>query len=251
MTVSVVILTKNEEHMIAECIRSVSFADEIVVVDSGSTDTTAEIAKQLNAHVITHPLKNFSDQRSFALQQVTGDWILYIDADERVSRELREEIVKITNYEIRNTKCAYRITRKNYYLGNHEWPVLEKHVRLFRRESLMGWSGDIHETPIVQGDIGELKGYLLHYTHRDLSGMVEKTLFWSDIEVTQLVKSNHPPMVAWRFVRIMFTKFFDSYIVQKGWKAGTIGLIESMFQAYSYFIIYAKLWERQRRHTER
>ena len=246
MKLSAIIITKNEEDVIVDCIKSVAFADEIIVIDSGSTDKTAALAKKQGAHVVDHPFKNFADQRTFGMKQAKGDWILYIDADERVSEELRNGIERITNYELRITEYdAYRIQRKNYYLGEHEWPVIEKHVRLFKKKSLTGWRGDIHESPTVEGKIGELTGYLVHYTHRNLSDMVEKTLSWSDIEVEQLMRAHHPHMVPWRFIRIMITKFVDSYIKQGGWKVGTAGLIESIYQAYSYFIIYAKLWERQ------
>jgi len=203
MKLTSIIITKNEEDVIVDCIKSVAFADEIIVIDSGSTDKTAALAKKQGAHVVDHPFKNFADQRTFGMKQANG-------------------------------------------LGEHEWPVIEKHVRLFKRKSLTGWRGDIHESPTVEGKIGELTGYLVHYTHRNLSDMVEKTLSWSDIEVEQLMRAHHPHMVPWRFIRIMITKFVDSYIKQGGWKVGTAGLIESMYQAYSYFIIYAKLWERQK-----
>jgi len=95
------------------------------------------------------------------------------------------------------------------------------------------------------GDKGKLTGYLDHYTHKNLSTMMKKTIVWSDVEAELLFRANHSQMSWWRFIRIMLTKFIDSYIKQQGWKAGAIGLIESMYQAYSYFVVYAKLWEKQ------
>ena len=117
--------------------------------------------------------------------------------------------------------------------------------RVFRKENLRGWKGKLHETPIIDGAIGDLDGFLLHYTHRDLTSMVNKTIEWSKIEAETRFKANHPKITWWRFPRVMLTAFFDSYIRQGGWKVGTIGLIESMYQSYSIFVTYARLWEMQ------
>jgi hypothetical protein len=142
---------------------------------------------------------------------------------------------------------AYKIHRKNYYFGNHEWPFIESLERLFEKSSLKGWYGEVHETPKVEGKIGELKGFLLHYTHRDLTSMVDKTIVWSKIEAELRYKSHHPPMTWWRFPRVMFTAFYYSYIQQKGYKAGTVGIVESLYQSFSMFITYARLWEMQQK----
>ena len=110
---------------------------------------------------------------------------------------------------------------------------------------MKGWKGAIHESPIIDGKVGELKNHLVHYTHQNLSSMVKKTNEWSEIEAQLLFESNHPQMTWWRFLRIMLTKFWQSYVNQGGWKIGAPGLIESIYQAYSYFIVYTKLWEKQ------
>ena len=247
INLSAVIITKNEEERIASCLDSVSFADETIVIDAGSTDKTVFIAKEKGAQVYHFPMKDYASQRNHGLEKAKGEWLLYVDADERVSKELQNEILAIVNRQSSNVKRenAYTIYRKNYYLGNHEWPKKEKLERLFRREGLKGWYGRVHESPMVEGEISELHAPLIHYTHRDLSSMTNKTVEWSDAESDLLLQSKHPRMLAWRFIRIMGTKFLDSYVKQGGWKAGTAGLIESMYQAYSYLIIYARLWERQ------
>ena len=130
-------------------------------------------------------------------------------------------------------------------MGNHEWPYIEKLERLFRKDSLKGWKGKLHESPIIDGAIGDLDGFLLHYSHRNLSEMLKKTIEWSKIEAELRFKANHPKVTWWRIPRVMITAFFDSYIKQEGWKVGAIGLIESLYQSFSMFITYATLWEMQ------
>lgn len=245
MKLSAVIISKNAEDQIGNAIDSVSFADEIIVVDNGSTDKTAEIAKYLKAKVFNITSNDFSELRNYGLDKAKGEWILYIDTDEIVSKELetniKNQISNVKNEESR----VYKIKRKNFYLGNHEWPKIEKLERLFKKNALKGWYGKLHESPKVDGQIGELDGFLLHYTHKDLRSMLEKTLIWSKVEADLRFKANHPKMTWWRFPRVMFSAFFDSYFKQEGWKIGIAGLIESVYQSFSIFITYARLWELQ------
>jgi len=266
VALSVVILAKNSQELLKDCIASVSFADEIIVVDTGSTDTTVSLAKSLGAKVIKGIENNFSENRNKGLAEAKGKWVLYIDTDERVSSALAKEIRNVilgseatpesdsgysTGYLLPRSgaarmTAAYTLQRKNFYLGNNPWPKIEQLERLFKKESLKGWYGKLHETPKIEGNIGHLHGYLLHYTHRDLASMLNKTIDWSQIEAQLRFDTNHPKIVWWRLVRVMMTGFYDSYIAQGGFKAGTVGLIESMYQGYSMFITYARLWEMQK-----
>jgi glycosyltransferase involved in cell wall biosynthesis len=242
---SVVILTKNAEDFIADCIDSVSFADEIIVIDDYSTDRTAELAKHLGANVFPYTSESFAKRRNLGLQKAKGKWLLYLDVDERVSLELKKAIQSVLNRK-NDIFSAYRVNRKNFYLGNNEWPGLEKLERLFKKSKLEEWYGDLHESPRVNGDIGEMdEGFIRHYTHRDLTSMLNKTIQWSKIEAQLRFHANHPRMTRWRFYRVFFTGFYDSYIKQKGYKVGTAGLIESIYQGFSMFITYARLWELQ------
>jgi glycosyltransferase involved in cell wall biosynthesis len=247
--ISAIIIAKNEENMIADCLDSVSFCDEIIIVDGGSEDRTVELAKRMGAKVYPLETNDFSKLRNFGLEKAKGDWVLYVDTDERVSDGLKDEIKHLTKDSDRVGKLnAYSLKRKNFYLGTsakNEWPYIEKLERLFKKENLKGWKGELHESPIIHGTIGELDGYLLHYTHRDLTLMLNKTIEWSKIEAELRFKAGHPQMVWWRFLRVMFTAFFDWYIRQKGYKLGTVGLIESIYQMFSMFITYARLWEMQ------
>lgn len=245
-SISAIIIAKNEENMIADCIDSVSFCDETVVIDNGSTDKTPEIAKRMRAKVYFINEVNFAALRNIGASKAKNPWIIYIDADERVSTSLRENIEEAIKKSEKKV-AGYRVMRKNYYFGKHEWPQIEKLERLFVKKHLKRWYGDLHETAEVSGKMEDLRGgYLLHYTHRDLSSMLRKTIEWSKVEAKLRFDSNHPVITWWRFPRVMLTAFFDSYIRQKGYKAGTVGVIESMYQSFSIFITYARLWEMQR-----
>ncbi len=242
---SVIILTKNAEDLIADCIDSISFADEVIVIDDLSNDRTVDIAKLKNANVISHSFSGFAERRNFGLKKAKSEWVFYIDADERVSKELEESITNLVSSGKHTGFSAYKVNRKNFYLGNNEWPVIEKMERIFKRKSLIEWIGDLHETPRFDGEIGELEGFLLHYTHRDLTSMLQKTIAWSTIEARLRYEAGHPKMTWWRFPRVMGQAFVDSYVKQKGYTVGVAGLIESLFQAFSTFVTYARLWEMQ------
>lgn len=240
--ISGIIIAKNAENLIADCIDSLSFCEEIIVVDNRSEDRTKEIAEKMGAKVFVHKSHDFSEARNIGLKKASEEWVIYVDSDERVTKELASEIkskVSLENFS------AFTVKRKNFYLGNYEWPYIEKIERFFKKDKLAGWTGDLHESPVVQGSIGELDGYLLHYTHRDLTSMLEKTIAWSRIEAELRLNKGHPKMTWWRFPRVMLTAFFDFYIRQGGWRVGTVGLIESLYQSFSIFITYARLWEMQ------
>lgn len=252
--ISGIIITKNAENLIADCLDSLFFCDEIVIVDSKSEDRTREIAGRMGAKVFECSSEDFSELRNFGLTKANGEWVLYVDADERVTRELVSNIkYKVLGIPLHSEASensnfsAFRIQRKNFYFGNHEWPYIERLERLFKKDKLEGWYGKLHESPRIRGEIGELDGYLFHYTHRDLSSMVKKTIEWSKIEAELRYKNGHSKMTWWRFPRVMITAFLDSYVRQGGWKVGVVGLIESIYQSFSIFITYAKLWEMQQK----
>lgn len=248
--ISAIVVAKNEENMIADCLDSLSFCDEVIVIDNGSEDRTEDIAKRMGAKVFVLETDDFSKLRNFGLKKSKGDWVLYVDADERISDELKKSIKHlIANSDRVQQLNGYFLKRKNFYLGpskKNEWPYIEKTQRLFRRSSLKEWEGKLHESPIVIGEIGEIgEGFLLHYTHRDLASMLAKTIEWSKIEAELRFAASHPKVTWWRLFRVMLTVFLDYYIKQGGWKVGTVGIIESVYQAFSMFITYARLWEMQ------
>lgn len=241
-----VVIAKNEEEMIGDCLLSLSFCDQLLVVDTGSSDETASLALQKGAKVYHFSSDNFAAMREFAASKVRTSWLLYVDADERVTKELAEQI-RAQIDDPKQKKSAFRVRRKNYYFGNHPWPKVEQLERVFKRSDLKGWRGELHETAIVSGEIGEMDGLITHFTHRDLSSMVEKTNKWSEKEARLRLKAHHPPITWWRFPRVMATAWYDSYIKQQGYQAGTVGILESVFQMFSMFVTYAKLWELQQK----
>jgi glycosyltransferase involved in cell wall biosynthesis len=240
--ISAIIIARNEEVRIKRCMDGLAWTDEIVVVDNGSTDNTASVAKKLGAIVIEEKSHDFSKIRDFGARAAKGEWLLYVDADEIVTRKLQEEILAI----IKNEKSynAFFISRQNYYLGA-PWPTRDGMVRLIRKNALIKWDGVLHEHAVVRGQTGTLQQCFIHDTHRSLDEMVTKTNEWSESEAALRFDHNHPPVSWWRFLRVMMTAFFNSYITQGGWKAGRVGWVESIYQAFSIFITYAKLWEMQ------
>jgi len=245
-SLSAIVIAKNEQERIDACLTSLSWASEIIVVDNGSTDETVSLATQHGAKVFTAKEKDFSGIRELGLNNASGQWVLYIDADEQVAESLRDEIKHTITSHREGDPIGYFIKRDTYYLGSH-WPFRDKVERLFLRASLRGWHGILHETPLYVGPVGILANPLVHRTHRTLEDMVAKTNEWSRLEAKLRYDAHHPPVVWWRLLRVMITGFCRSFFTQGGWKAGTVGWIESIYQSFSMFITYAKLWELQQK----
>jgi glycosyltransferase involved in cell wall biosynthesis len=239
---SAIIIAKNEEKRIAKCLENVAFADERIVVDNGSIDKTIDIARSKGAKIFGAKEKDFSSVRELGLREASGKWVLYIDADEEVGEALQTEIRSVIGSS--STVTTYLVKRDTYYLGYH-WPYQDVVERLFLKSALKGWHGKLHETPVFTGQTAILTQPLIHRTHRTLEEMLAKTNDWSVIEARLRYEGDHPPVVWWRLLRVMITGFCRSFFAQGGWKAGTLGWIESIYQAFSMFITYAKLWEMQ------
>lgn len=246
---SVVVITRNEEVHLPDCLKTVKWAEEIIVVDSGSSDKTVEVAKGLGARVIEHKEGGFSDWRNRGLSEVRGEWILYIDADERVSNDLRHEIESvIEDNQSRIKQTAYAIPRRNIILGREMrhggwWPDYVK--RLFLKGKFKGWSGELHEEPHFQGELGHLQNPLIHIKEDNFEKMIDKTNEWSEIEAKLMYKANHPKMTILRFFSAGFREFWLRMIVKTAFLDGAEGVIFAFYQVYSRLISYTKLWEAQ------
>jgi len=245
---SVIIIARDEEKMIRECLESVSWADEVLVVDHDSEDKTRQIARKCGARVVKHPWRGkaeFSKARNIGLKKARGEWILYLDADERVTRDLQDEILS----EVKGGKnVAYAIPRENVIFGKvlkHGgwWPDYVK--RFYRKSKLKSWKGDLHEEPEVDGPMGYLSSPIRHIKHESLSEMLEKTNDWSEIEAKLMFDAHHPQMNVRRFLSAMWREFWRRMIVGMAFLDGGEGTIMAMYQVYSRFISYAKLWEMQ------
>lgn len=248
MKISAIVITKNEEKMIGDCLNSLSFADEIILVDTGNTDKTNDIAKKDKARIIKFNGKgSFADWRNKGLKMAKGDWIIYLDADERVTKELQKEILD----ELPDTKFnAFAIARRNFIFGKEfkhsgQYPDYQK--RVFRKSTFRKWSGDIHEEPSYEGDavIGHLQNPMLHLKNMTLSQMVEKTNKWSEIEAKLMFDAKHPPMTTPRFFSAMAREFWKRMIIEMAFLDGALGIIYAIYQVFSKFTSYAKLYEMQ------
>ncbi|MEK7154708.1 MAG: glycosyltransferase family 2 protein [Patescibacteria group bacterium] len=246
-SLSAIIITRNEEKLIGECLLSLKdLANEIIVVDSGNTDSTNDIAKSFGARIVSTQDIDYSHYRNAGLRAAKGDWIFYLDADERVTPLLKKEIEQVISSISSNS--VYQIPRKNIYLGQEMhfggWGG-DKVIRLFPKKQLSGYTGALHEQPVYSGQLLTMNHELVHYSHRDLSSMLDKTLVFTQFEAQLRVDANHPPMVWWRFLRVMATEFWLRFVKLSAWKDGVEGIIDGIFQVFNSFVIYARLWELQ------
>ncbi len=242
---SVIVIAKNEEERIKTCLESVKWADEIIVADNGSTDKTLEIAGKYTDKVFVFVGQDFAALRNEAMQKAKGDWVLYVDADERVLLPLKEEVKEL----VENTnKSAFAISRRNIIFGTEQkygpfW--LDWVIRLFKKTEFEGWTGKVHEYGKFKGELGYTKNSFLHLTHRNIDQIVLKSLDWSNIDAKLRLDSGHPKMTGWRFLRILISEIFNQGIKRKGFFAGTVGVMDSLLQVFSMIITYIRLWEIQ------
>jgi glycosyltransferase involved in cell wall biosynthesis len=236
----------NEERNIADCIRSVQWCDEVLVVDSHSTDRTQEIARALGAHVIEHPFAGFREQSQFALDQVRSEWALSLDADERVSPELRASIEQMLRAPDPSVN-GYRLGRVTRHLG-----VLFRHGTLYKgarrlaRTQRCRWVGDNpHCTLSIDGRIERLSGDFLHLRDRGLAAQAEIYNKYSTLKADEMWERGRragPLSVVLRPIG----RFLRSYLLKQGFRHGTAGLIAAMEEAVYDFYKYAKVWEKKR-----
>ena len=243
--ISVVVLSKNNEDVIGGCLESVKWADEIIIVDNGSIDKTIEVAKNYTDKIFKSSEENFSANRELGMSKAKGDWVLYIDSDERVLKDLREEIQELVK---QTNKSAFALSRKNIIFGKEVrysafWP--DWVIRLLKREDFIKWVGEVHEYATFKGDLGYTKNSLLHLTHRNIDHIVLKSLDWSVIDAKLRMGANHPPMSSWRFLRILITETFNQGIKRRGFFNGVVGTMDSLLQTFSMIITYIRLWELQ------
>ncbi len=238
---SVLIRTKNEEENIERAIRSVQdLADEVVVVDSGSTDRTVEIAKSLGAKVFFREWTGYSDQLNYGVGLCGGDWVLVLDADEEVSRELKESIreeIKRPRYE------AYEVCRRTCYLGRflrHAW-YPEWRLRLFKKGKV-AFEGVLHERVVFEGKVGRLRGDLYHYSFKNLEHQYLKTVKYAKL----MAQEAYAKGKKFRLINLLFNPlwhFFKVYLLDLGFLDGKRGLMVA-FSGFVYtFLKYKFLYE--------
>jgi len=247
ISVSAIVLTHNSEKLIEDCLKSLSWVSEIVIVDDTSVDSTLSKVKKHESVKIIPGVGNFSSKRNSGAKAAGENWLLYVDDDERVNPELKEEIISTISSNDSSAN-AYALPRKNILLGREMkfggWSP-DYVLRLIKKNALIRWEGNLHEQPKIKGDVGKLKNKLIHISHRSLQEMVEKTNEWSEVEAKLLYDSNHPKMNILRFFSAGLREFWYRGIRKLGFLDGVIGVIEVIYQTFSKLITYSKLWEMQ------
>ncbi len=243
-TVSLIVITRDEEQLIGQCLASASFCDELIVVDSNSTDRTVEIAKGLGAKVFNQPFTNYVRQKQIALDHATSEWILLLDADEQATHDL--------GVEIRRTICApnaadgYRIRRVLYHLGHYYTrPIYhDRPARLFRRDRGHVGGVDPHDKVIVNGRVERLAAPILHFSYLDIADHVATINRFSTRGAAEMEPSAFAAVQM--FTHAMW-RFFNFYVVRGGFLDGGRGLYAAMTASFYVFLKYAKAYERRRK----
>ena len=246
MKITATVITFNEEHNIAAALESLSWADEIIVVDSESQDRTVEIAQQFTDRIFIRPWPGYSQQKNFAAAQASNDWIFSLDADERVSPELKKLIVDLKSIE-EPESAAFEMSRRTFYLGRwikHSgwWP--DNKTRLYDRRRAR-WQGDfVHETLEVDGPVKMLEGDLLHYTVRNSSEHHLRMDRYTTLAAEELHTWGKQASV----VKLLLSPaavFLRSYVLKLGFLDGVPGLAIARFAAHYEFLKILKLWEKR------
>lgn len=241
---SVAIITKNEEENIRSCLQSISFAAQIVLVDSGSTDSTLKIAEEFGCEIYSEEWHGFGPQKQLAIEKCRQPWILVLDADERIPPDTADIIKKIvTDSNIK--EAGFSFPRKNYFQGRwirHAgwWP--DRVVRLFRREAGRMTEAFVHESMEVQGIVGALDAPIEHFTESNLSKIIQKIDKYSTLGAEEAFKDGKTSSVFSAFMRAFFT-FIQDYFLRFGILDGRQGLTLAVTDAVNKFFKYAKLSE--------
>lgn len=239
--ISAIIPTLNEEIHIAEAIKSVSFADEIIVIDSFSEDKTIEIAEKLNVKIIKRKFDDFSSQKNFAINQASHDWIYILDADERVTKEVKKEIVSA----VKDPKgfVGFYLRRTFYFSGkkvNYSGFQRDKVIRLFLKEHCK-YSGLVHEKIISNGKIGFFKNKIDHFSYRNYDHYISKLNHYATIRAEELHDNGEKVNIYHVMVK-PGARFFIHYFIRLGFLDGFTGFLVAKTQAYGVLTRYIKLW---------
>lgn len=244
---SVVIIAKNEERNIEECLKSVQWAPEIVCMDDESADRTAEIARRYGAKVFQRKMDIEGKHRNVAASHASHPWVLSIDADERVTPELKEEIQKVLSSE--TPYWGFTIPRRNYigdYWVRHCGWYPSGQLKLFLKDKFQWEEVDVHPRALMNGPCGQLKTDIIHYSYRDFSDFLKKMDNHTTREAKKWVETGRKMTLGkalWRTV----DRFFRTYVGKKGHKDGVIGLVVAVFAGFYQILSYAKYWEMKKR----
>jgi len=240
--ISAIIIAGREEKNIAACLDSVRWTDEIVVVNSESKDRTVEIARQYTDKVFVRKWEGYASQKNYSLQQASNEWVLSIDADERVSPELREEILNL-DFSIAD---GFYVPRRNYFLDkvvrSCGWSP-DYQLRLFKKSKTRLSNRQVHEGFVVDGTKEYLKNELIHYTHSSVTDTLEKINEYSTLEAEE--KSKKIKMSGSKILLKPIWEFLRHFVIRRGFTDGVRGLMVSIIHAMTKTQVYLKIWEIQ------
>ena len=249
---SISIIAHNEEENLADCLKSILFADEIIVIDCDSTDKTNEIAHQYTDKVFWREnTNNLNINKSYGFEQAISEWILYLDADERITSELAEEIYNIINSN--PSENGFYIPRKNFYFGvwlanGGNYP--DNQLRVFRREKGKFACEHVHEKLIIDGKIGNLKNPMEHYPYHTISQYLEKLDFYTTFEAEVMLKKGIKINFFSAFYMMVWKpdiRFLRRYFFKGGFLDGLAGFLACAFDVLNFIVRYAKYWELKRK----
>lgn len=247
VTLSAVLAVRDEEQMLEGALRSLEFCDDIVVVvDDRTTDGTEEIARRYTDRVLVRPFEDFASARNAGIEQAKGDWILHVDADERITPRLAQEIRAAIDSD--TDALAYRGPTINFFWGRRMdhggWSPMYQ-VRLVRRDHAT-YSGRVHEdTGVPAGRIHALEAERWHFSHRSIEENLIKAIRYGRLEALDLHERGARRVTAWSFVRVMALEFGRRMVRRRGYRDGMPGVIEAIFQPFALFCARVMLWELQ------
>lgn len=242
-----IIISKNEEKMIQACLETLSFCEKIIVLDTGSIDQTVKIAENYNCKVVSFAHESFAKLREKAHSLVETDWLFYVDADERVTPALAKEIL----LHIEQKDCQAMTIRRNnvcygqlFKFGNWQNDLV---TRVFQKDSLLSWEGDIHESPIFKGVAHQLQHEMIHLTHRNTQDNLYKSSQWTIKEAGALAAASVKEVNFLTIIRKGVMEFYRRAIKHQGYKDGMPGLIEALVQGMNRMMVYIQVWELQQK----
>jgi (heptosyl)LPS beta-1,4-glucosyltransferase len=236
-----VVLTRNETRNIVECLSTLGWADDLVVLDSLSTDETVELAKAAGATVFLHPFHDYASQRNAGLELVDSDWIFFVDADERATPELAQEVRDVIEHR---TEAGWWVPRKNYIFGKwirHTGWYPDYQLRLLKRgRAHYDPARHVHELVLLDGEAGHLKNTLTHHNYQTISQFWQKQTVYTDYDARIMFSEGIRPK--WRnFILQPVREFWRRYITWQGYRDGAHGLFLSLLMAYFHWVMYVRL----------
>lgn len=235
-TLSVIIPTYNEIDYIEDAVKSVDFADQIIIIDSFSTDGTKEKALALGCMVLERKFDNFSNQKNHAIAHVSGDWVLFIDGDERVTQKLRLEILDVMKSGKHN---GYKINFPHFYMNRFLYHKVDRVVRLVKNKNIR-FTGDVHEKLHVDGSIGQLKNFMIHFTYKGFFHLLQKKDSYAWFQANTAIQKGKKVTYFHLFFKPLY-RFISSYVLKRGFMDGVPGLALASVNAYGVFSRYAKM----------